>query len=58
LPEELTAFDNLNNIYLDDFGCRIVLGVYYLPQRDYDRLEDVMYGDIYINRDHMKGANE
>ena len=57
LPEELTAFDNFNYIYLDDFGCRIDLGVYYLPQRDYDRLEDVEYGNIYINLEHMKSAD-
>ena len=57
LPEELTSFDNFNYIYLDDFGCRIDLGVYYLPQRDYDRLEDVEYGNIYINLEHMKSAD-
>ena len=58
LPEELTSFDTQNIIYLDDFGCQIVHYVYYMPQRDYDKLEDEMYGDIYINRDHMKEANE
>ena len=57
LPTELSVFDNMNYLYLDGFGCKIVIYVYYLPQRDYDRLEDVMYGDIYINRDHMREAN-
>ncbi|MBR5164392.1 MAG: membrane lipoprotein lipid attachment site-containing protein [Ruminococcus sp.] len=57
LPEELTSFDGLNSIYLDGFGCPVNLGVYYLPQSDYDSLEDVTYGDIGIDRDHLKGAN-
>lgn len=57
LPEELTSFDGLNSIYLDGFGCPVNLGVYYLPQSDYDKLEDVTYGDIGIDRDHLKGAN-
>ncbi len=58
LPEELSSFDWLNSIYIDGFGCRINLGVYYLPQSDYDSLEDVIYGNIDIDRDHLKGANE
>ena len=57
LPEELTSFDGLNSIYLDGFGCPVNLGVYYLPQSDYDSLEDVTYGDIGIDHDHLKGAN-
>ena len=58
LPEELTSFEVSNIIHLNDFGCQIVLRVYYMPQQKYDKLEDEMYGDIYINRDHMKEANE
>ena len=57
LPEELSSFEALNYFYLDDFGYRIVIHVNYLPQSDYDKLDDVVYGDIYINRDHMKAAN-
>ena len=58
LPTELSVFDNMNYLYLDDFGCQVVLYVYYLPQKDYDRLDDVVYGDVYINREHMKEANQ
>ena len=53
--EDGTPFMMIN---LDDFGCQVVLYVYYLPQKDYDRLDDVVYGDVYINREHMKEANQ
>ena len=58
LPTELSVFDNMNYLYLDDFGCQVVLYVYYLPQKDYDRLDDVVYGDANINREHMREANQ
>ena len=60
LPEgtELSVFDNMNYLYLDDFGCQVVLYVYYLPQKDYDRLDDVVYGNANINREHMREANQ
>ncbi|MCR5112226.1 MAG: membrane lipoprotein lipid attachment site-containing protein [Ruminococcus sp.] len=57
LPTELSVFDNMNYLYLDDFGCQVVLYVYYLPQKDYDRLDDVVYGNGNINREHMREAN-
>ncbi|MBO5572543.1 MAG: membrane lipoprotein lipid attachment site-containing protein [Ruminococcus sp.] len=58
LPTELSVFDNMNYLYLDDFGCQVVLYVYYLPQKDYDRLDDVVYGNVNINREHMREANQ
>lgn len=58
LPTELSVFDNMNYLYLDDFGCQVVLNVYYLPQKDYDRLDDVVYGNANINREHMREANQ
>ena len=58
LPTELSVFDNMNYLYLDDFGCQVVLYVYYLPQKDYDRLDDVVYGNANINREHMREANQ
>ena len=58
LPEELTSFDFSNQIYLDDFGCKIILCVNYMPKSDYDKLEDVMYGDIDIDRDKLIAANQ
>ena len=58
LPTELSVFDNMNYLYLDDFGCQVVLNVYYLPQKDYDRLDDVVYGNANINREHMREANK
>ena len=58
LPEELTSFDFSNQIYLDDFGCEIILYVNYMPKSDYDKLEDVMYGDIDIDRDKLIAANQ
>ena len=57
LPTELSVFDNLNYLHLDDFGCQVSLYVYYLPQKDYDRLDDVVYGDVNINREHMREAH-
>ena len=58
LPEELTSFDFSNQIDLDDFGCKIILYVNYMPKSDYDKLEDVMYGDIDIDRDKLIAANQ
>ncbi|MCR5016740.1 MAG: hypothetical protein K6A75_09290, partial [Ruminococcus sp.] len=58
LPEELTSFDFSKQIYLDDFGCKIILYVNYMPKSDYDKLEDVMYGDIDIDRDKLIAANQ
>ena len=58
LPEELTSFDFSNQIYLDDFGCKIILYVNYMPKSDYDKLEDVMYGDIDIDSDKLIEANQ
>lgn len=57
LPKELTSFDFSNQIYLDDFGCKIILYVNYMPKSDYDKLEDVMYGDIDIDSDKLIEAN-
>ncbi len=58
LPKELTSFDFSNQIYLDDFGCKIILYVNYMPKSDYDKLEDVMYGDIDIDSDKLIEANQ
>jgi len=58
LPEELISDDWRNTIYIESPGYRIGLGVYYLPQKDYDRIDDLTYGDINVNHDHMRSANE
>ena len=58
LPEELVSDKFMNRIDLDGLSYSINLGVYYLPQKDYDSLDDVTYGDVDIDRDHMRAPHE
>ncbi len=58
LPEELISDEFMNRIQLDDLSYSIDLGVYYLPQKDYDSLDDVTYDDIEINHDHLRAPHE
>ena len=58
LPEELVSDEFMNRIQLDDLSYSIDLGVYYLPQKDYDSLDDVTYDDIEINHDHLRAPHE
>ena len=59
LPEELIPNDPKNYVRLDGLEYGICLVVYYLPQEDYDRIEDVTYDDdLGVESSHLRRANE
>ncbi|MBO4876940.1 MAG: hypothetical protein J5501_02910 [Ruminococcus sp.] len=58
LPEEFVSDEFMNRIHLDGLSYDVDLGVYYLPQKDYDVLDDVTYGDVDIDKNHLRAPNE